>query len=327
MALPLDLARHIQNGTPSEAWQYVLDYAWGVCAEPIAIDHPAKDVMKRDRKLYPLDLYLSTAAYDLWAQMENSAPRNSQALASWWSQTGTGRAVLILDALSLREIPWILHAAPKMGYTVHSARVHVSEMPGETTPFAKALGFAQRSSLEANGAGSSHCFPGAMTECVGIPWADAAAYVTSHPDFVLWHHWPDNRVDSGDANLDSLAKEAAQQLGSKDFWYLVQRLTTGRRLVITSDHGYAATGHFPNTDDEDQAKYLQQIFKKGRVATSGHSGPWLPPLDLQIHSEHGDRWLVLGRRKWKLQSGAKPLAHGGLSILEVAVPFIELSRP
>ena len=38
-------------------------------------------------------------------------------------------------------------------------------------------------------------------------------------------------------------KDAAQQLSSDDFWAFVERLATGRRLVITSDHGYAATSH------------------------------------------------------------------------------------
>lgn len=327
MALSLDLVRRIQTGTPEKAWQTILGYAWSVCAGPITIDPPAKEVMRRERELYALDLYLATASYDLWAQMEHFAPRNSHALGSWWGQHGPGRAVLILDALSLREVPWMLHAAPKLGFTVHAAQVHVSEMPGETTPFAKALGFAQRSSLESNRSGSGHCFPGAKTESIGIPWAEAASYVPSEPDFVLWHHWPDDRVDSGNASLESLAKEAAQQLGSKDFWYLVERLTTGRRLVITSDHGYAATGHFPLTEDEGQAKYLQQSFKSGRIANGGSTGPWTPPLDLQVHSEHGDRRLVLGRRKWRSPAGYPALAHGGLSILEVAVPFIELSRP
>ena len=327
MALSLDLVRQVQSEAPDKAWQTILEFAWNVCAQPITIDPPTKEVMRRERELYALDLYLATAGYDLWAQMEGSAPRNSRALASWWTQHGPGRAILILDALSLREVPWILQTAPELGFKVHAARVNVSEMPGETTPFAKALGFAQRSSLESNGGGSGSCFHGAKTESLGLPWAEAAAYVPSDPDFVLWHHWPDDRVDSGTTSLEGLAKEAAQQLRSKDFWYLLERLTTGRRLVITSDHGYAATGHFPLTEDENQAKYLQQTFKGGRLANVGPPGPWMPPLDLQIHSEFGDRRLVLGRRKWKSPSGYPALAHGGLSILEVAVPFIELSRP
>lgn len=329
MPLPLDLTLRIQSEPPEAAWRAVLAHAWGVCSEPISISSPTGEVMRRERDLYSLDLYLATAGYDLWFAMEGAAPRNAQALVSWWAEGGAGRAVLILDGLSLREAPWILHGASKLGYTVQPAQVHVSEIPPETTPFAKALGFAQRSSLESNGSGVGHSFPGARTECVGIPWEEAAAYVTSAPDFVLWHHWPDSRVHAGDnsASLEGLAKEAAKQLNGEAFWHLIQRLTTGRRLVITSDHGYAATGHFPNTEDQDQSKYLQQCFKSSRLAHGGAGGPWLPPLDLSIESTHGQHRLVLGRRKWKSPGGYPALAHGGLSIFEVAVPFIELSRP
>jgi hypothetical protein len=35
--------------------------------------------------------------------------------------------------------------------------------------------------------------------------------------------------------------------------------------------------------------------------------------------------LVLGRRQWTIQGGYPTLAHGGLSLLEVAVPYIELT--
>src|SRR5689334_12466023 len=115
MALPLDLTRQIQSETPDKAWRTILNYAWSVCAEPIAIDQPTKEVMRRERELYALDLYLATVGYDLWPLMESCAPRNTHALASWWSQRSPGRAVLILDALSLREVPWILEAAAKLG--------------------------------------------------------------------------------------------------------------------------------------------------------------------------------------------------------------------
>jgi len=99
MALPLDLARRIQSARPGEAWKTILDYAWSVCAEPITIDSPTKEVMRRERELYPLDLYLATAGYDLWPQMESCAPRNTKALASWWSQGGPD--VIIRDTTIL----------------------------------------------------------------------------------------------------------------------------------------------------------------------------------------------------------------------------------
>lgn len=43
-------------------------------------------------------------------------------------------------------------------------------------------------------------------------------------------------------------------------------------------------------------------------------------------SAYGRHLDVNGRRKWRSQGGYPTLIHGGLSILEVAVPFIELRR-
>jgi len=34
----------------------------------------------------------------------------------------------------------------------------------------------------------------------------------------------------------------------------------------------------------------------------------------------------LGRKKWKSQGGYPTLTHGGLSLLEMAVPYLELSK-
>jgi hypothetical protein len=154
--------------------------------------------------------------------------------------------------------------------------------------------------------------------------------IGSEPHWVLWHHWPDNRVhnlgEKAGAGLDKLALEAAEKLTSDDFWALVERLTTGRRLVITSDHGYAASSLFADADGE-QAKYLKTAFKNGRWADATDAmGNWNPPIDLVLNSRQGRYRYVLGRRRWKGHSGYPTLTHGGLSLLEVASPFIELSR-
>ena len=117
-------------------------------------------------------------------------------------------------------------------------------------------------------------------------------------------------------------------LNSGDFWALVERLTTGRRLVVTADHGYAASGLFPDTVDAEQAAYLRNRFSSGRSALSETSpSRWAPPIDLTLDTPRGRQALVLGRRKWKSPGGYPTLTHGGLSLLEVAVPFLELSRP
>ena len=52
----------------------------------------------------------------------------------------------------------------------------------------------------------------------------------------------------------------------------------------------------------------------------------MPPISLCLITEHGTNQFALGRRKWRSHGGYPTMAHGGLSLLEVAVPFIEISK-
>jgi hypothetical protein len=285
--------------------------------------------VRRDREVADLDLFLATAGWDLWDHYEDSVPRTSDALADWWTTRSAGRAVLILDALSLREVPWLLVGAEARGFTVHSARPTGAELPADTTPFAKALGFAQRSSLSANGAGAMHRLPGARKECTNITWEDCAPFVGAEADWVLWHEWPDEDVhdfaDAGEGMRPLIAK-AAEYFEGDAFWTLVGRLAEGRRLIITSDHGYAASEMFPDAG-ADHADYLKRTYRSGRCTSStDQRAAWVPPIDLRLETRHGSHLFVNGRRKWKSAGGYPTLTHGGLSVLEVAVPFIELSK-
>ena len=330
MPLPLALARTLLTSTPADAWRAIFAHALEIAYAPLSITGAAGEVTRRDREIGALDLFLATSGWDLWTEFEATTERTSDRLVEWWNERKKNRAVLILDGLSLRELPWIIQGAKDRGYTVHSARVTASELPGETNSFAHALGLAGRAALENNGAGSGFRLKKARTETLNTPWADAAKAIGSQPDWVLWHHWPDDRLhdlSTAGQGIEKLTALAAAELSSDGFWSLVERLTTGRRLVITSDHGYAATGLFPDAP-EDQGKHLKEVFKSGRCASSNKGGasPWIPPVQLLLTTKHGATRLALGRRKWKSQGGYPTLTHGGLSILEVASPFVELTR-
>ena len=147
MTLPLQLVQTLQNAEPNDAWAAVFEHAWELCSQSLAPGQAVAEVLKRDRSLANVDHYLATAGWDLWSHFEATVPRTSQELAGWWSKHSPGRAVLILDALSMREAPWILHQAEERGFVVHQARPTGAELPADTTPFAKALGFGQRSAL------------------------------------------------------------------------------------------------------------------------------------------------------------------------------------
>jgi hypothetical protein len=328
--LPLALLDDLTTQPAKQAWSSIFAHAWEICSPPLKVGNAANEVTRRDRETAALDLFLAASGWDLWIEYENSVTRTAEELAQWWAAQSGGRAVLILDGLSLREVPWLLQGAAAHGYQVASARVTAAELPAATTPFANALGFGQRSSLENNSAGGAHRLPGARTEAVRIPWADCVKLIGSEPNWVLWHHWPDvccHEWSEAGQGLAMLTSEAAAQLTSEPFWQLVERLSTGRRLVITSDHGYAASGLFGDTAADDQARYLKELFKSGRNAPATEvESPWVPPVDLAIESRHGRYRYTVGRRKWKSQGGYPTLTHGGLSVLEVASPFVELTR-
>ena len=329
MVLPYEPVQTLHSCSSKRAWDEIFQYAWKTCTRSFGDTRPEAEVTRRDRAVGEIDLFLATAGWDLWAYYEADTPRASLALQNWWESTSNGRAVLILDALSLRECPWILQEAPKRGFEVISARPTGAELPADTTPFAKALGFGQRSSLNNNGAGSTHKLPGARTESADIAWRDCADQVGAEPDWVFWHHWPDHRLHEHDdpgKGLTTLVREVRESLTGDDFWALVERLATGRRLLITADHGYAASGLFPDSTKEETA-YLKRVFKSGRWESKCEShGAWVPPIDLSLDTDHGKNVFVNGRRKWKSSGGYPTLTHGGLSVLEVAVPFIELSK-
>jgi len=335
MPMPLALLRQLQVSSPSCAWESLFEHAWNVCSAPLHYEKAPSEVTRRDADLGAADLFLATAGWDLWRSYEAVVPRTADLLVSWWADRDAGRAVLVLDAMSLREVPWLITGATERGYTVHKARATGAELPADTTPFAQALGFGNRSALQNNGGAALGRLPGAVTDSTGLPWEDCSAQLNASQNWLLWHHWPDARLHdlSGPGHgLAALAREAAEKLCSESFWALVHSLTTGRRLVITADHGYAASGHFPDTADSAQSQYLKDRFKSGRWAAFADleqptEGTWVPPLDLHLKTAHADAVFSLGRRKWRSPGGYPTLTHGGLSLLEVAVPFIELSRP
>ena len=330
MPIAQELLQSVTNGSPNEAWKCITDHLWQEFSAPFPGAASDALLVKRDRNLTELDNVLSGSAWELWEHFEKVVPHTSSEIVEFWTRIQGGKAVLILDGLSLRESPWIVAQAIERGYTIHQACALGSELPADTTPFAKSLGFSQRSSLENNGAGSAHKLKGATTATCNLPWKECVDFVGAQESFVFWHHWPDERLHSlagPGLGLHKLAKETHAGLTSDDFWLLVERLSTGRRLVITGDHGYAASGLFPDLSDKDQVAYMKSLFKSGRSATSNEGdGCWVPPIDLRLTTSHGTHQYVLGRRKWKSAGGYPTLTHSGLSLLEVFVPFIELSK-
>jgi len=325
---PKSLAE-LLGSEPKQAWDGVFAELWERLSKPVEGDI-ASEMVRRDKEIEGLDLVLSSSTWDLWPNFESCAPKTSDALIHFWNNAPGSKAVLVLDALSLRESPWLLQEAAKRGFKVHRSQATGSALPSDTTSFAKELGMSQRSSMTA-GKVSSLKLADAATALFNQHWKECADTLPNHPNLFVWHEWPDSLMHdlSGPGpGLRQLAEDAKTVLTSDDFWAFVERLATGRRLVITADHGYAASGQFSDVLDQEQKEYFQKVFGAERFASSSDktASNWLPPMDIPLTTARGDYRFALGRRAWSVQGGRKNLSHGGISLLEVAVPFIELSR-
>lgn len=292
-------------------------------------DSPMQEIIKREKAMVGLETIIAGAAWDLWCSFENSVPKTAKLIQNFWDSDVNGKAVLIIDGLSMREMPFLIDQGNSRGYTIIQSTVSSSALPSDTTFFAKSLGFSSRAELSNNGAGKNHFLNGAVTDCVDLPWEDCVNLISSEPNWVLWHTKFDDLIHEYKGpgkGIRELCKKSEEFFTSDAFWKLIERLSNGRKIVITSDHGYASTGDFLNISGE-QGDYLKATFKNQRYTKSGQrNGDSIPPLNITLKSDNGEFQYVLGRRKWKSSGGYPTLAHGGLSLMETLVPFIELSK-
>jgi len=272
------------------------------------------------------DRLLSETAWELWNSYPNAAPKTSQQLKEWCTAASSaGRAVLVLDALSLREMPWLLGGAQARDIQPTDIRITGAEVPTDTDQFARALGMPSRSHLAGNGAPASFDLFRAKsyTDVIRMPFEDSVGIIPQEANVFLWHTWLDDLIHVHKKLPDQIYKAASTTLQGDGFWKFVNRMRQGRRLVITSDHGYAVSKLFSSEEiDPDVIDKLREAFGATRYKKA--NGPWqtrfMPPI-VMSHNEH---YVVMGQRKWKVQGGFPHVCHGGLSLLEAAVPFIEL---
>jgi hypothetical protein len=160
------------------------------------------------------------------------------------------------------------------------------------------------------------------TDVTNLPFADVAATIRPSRNLLLWHTWLDDRLhecagqNHGPA---AMQQDAVAKFASDGFCKLVDAMRQGRSLVVTSDHGYAVSKLFA---DEQTDPQLKETFGAKRYARD--EGSWqprhLPPL---VHRENG-YLIVMGQRRWNVAGGFPKLCHGGMTLLEAVVPYIEL---
>lgn len=303
----------LDSQSPQDAWAEIFS---AMTALSRASSSPAA---LHDATVIP-DRLLTEAAWELWEAFPAHAEKTSGNLKGW--AVGSGKAVLILDALSLRELPILMGAAEARGMQQVQVKVTGSECPSTTDHFAKSLGLPSRSALANDGKpGTFALFGGnCYTDVVSLPFEDCT--VPPSPNLVIWHSWLDDLIHLQQKLPDQIASIATSTLQSDGFWDFINRLRQGRGLIITSDHGYAVSKRFSSeVEDPDAIEILRKTF--GASRNKAVSEPWqkrfMPPIVMTNNNQH----VVMGQRKWKVQGGFPHVCHGGMSLLEVAVPYME----
>ncbi|MBN1547396.1 MAG: hypothetical protein JW902_12125 [Syntrophaceae bacterium] len=304
---------------PAEAWAGIFK---GLLDCASATPSP----VELHKQTIPADRLLSEASWELWKSYSASASITSTKLVSWCKESvQSGKAVLILDALSLNELPLILGGARNKNSAPSKVSITGSEIPSDTDSFARALGVPSRSSFQNNRAPSGFkLFKGAFfTEVFAHPFADCCGLIPPAKNVFIWHTWLDDMIHLYKKTPDQIHSAAIAAFQSDDFWKFINTLRQGRTLVITGDHGYTNSRLFSSEETEQEnIEAFRNTFSASRYASIRE--PWnhscMPPCVLSTDDYH----VIMGQKKWKVQGGFPALCHGGLTLLEVAVPFIEI---
>jgi hypothetical protein len=243
----------------------IVDHAVEVASKPLAV----ANALQRGRQARPrnrrLDLFLSSSGWDLWRAFGGSVERTSDRLARWWAEPFSAKALLILDGLSCANCRGCcrgqgarLHPSRGWRPRFRAARRNrrICPRPWLRQPQQAPEQWRRSQRTAATGADGNR-----RSAVEGLRNPDRQRAQSSLLAPLARRQaarWLRRRPGAG-----AVDARCAEQLTSDDFWAFVERLATGRRLVITSDHGYAATGYFPDADGE-VGQFLKQTFSSGR---------------------------------------------------------------
>jgi hypothetical protein len=233
-------------------------------------------------------------------------------------------AVVLLDGLSLREIPMILRLAEEEGRRVAEVGMATAAAPSETFDFIE-----QR--LKVGRIGPSQ-LPGRQSlREIGVE-----AFYYDHegqrhqlsadsPSLCLWSAFPDQTYQDSGARFANHFAELHRRLEA--VWRnTVQAVPAERTILVTSDHGYVFFGagcsaHRDNATIRPLTEWLGG--ERWRRLDPGEE-PLMHP-DLTVIPHHRVA-MIRGRVQTHPPGPASSrlYKHGGLSLMEMLTPWIVL---
>ena len=232
-------------------------------------------------------------------------------------------AIVIFDGASLREIPLFLQLAGQSGYSIVEQAVSYAALPSNTVDFVhqRLLGkpvapneLPHRKDLKEKGIRTLYYDAPIRTQQI----------VNDSKPLLLWSAFPDvTYKDSGARFVRHFAE--LLPLFETVWKNTVMQVPHGYRVIISSDHGYIFFGAgLESIRPGDVCELIDQERSKCFAADEP-----LPADDPDLQILRDRRVAMLrGRIKNRPQgpSGNRLYRHGGLSLMEMLVPWIVLEK-
>lgn len=278
---------------------------------------------KGESEVNELEEVISHAADRMYHELIDDAPKSHNVINILEGDELS--ALVVFDGLSLREIPFLMSLAQKSHFFIREIGTALSALPSESVSFIE-----QRLKLNA-------IAPSQLPINKELKERNISAYYYDNPNrrqtldnrnknFLLWSAFPDNTYADSDARFPQHFEQMHSLLETA--WInIVQQIPRGRKIVITSDHGYVYFGH--------GLSFLRSNAEI-RCLTEVLAGERFLKLDDECSKplNHPDLMYVFDRKvaviKGRVQThpcgkgSGRLYKHGGLSIMEMLVPWIEL---
>ena len=272
-----------------------------------------------------LEELIATGAQEIWGELAADS-QSAPALKTWLGLDAPlplpqPRAAVVFDGLSLREFPLLLNLAEDSGFRVKAAAAVATCLPTETMDYVEQRVIGTRLG------------PSQLPGRAELAQRNVEAFYLEHPTsrytptegcgVLLWSTYPDRLFKDDAARTEALFGNFHRNHIPTIWKNSVQAVPRGLPIVVTSDHGYIFLGaSLEATRTSDAANLLGQArFKE--FAPDDIFPQWNP--DLQLLPERRVA-LLRGRLRTrpKGDSSRKLFHHGGFSLMEVLVPWIEL---
>lgn len=234
------------------------------------------------------------------------------------------KAVCLFDGLSLREIPMILNLATKSGFKTTLVDTALAAIPSETKDYLDRelpCGKISPSQLPTRGElrekGIAAIYSGNYSQPISGEYKGRP--------LLVWSSFPDETYRDSGARFENHFSNLHLHLETA-WMNTVQQIKSKKKIIITSDHGYVFFGtgmDFVRTPSE--MTLLNQYFGNDRNAYLDLH-PFPPQSDDVFIVPLRNIALIKGRVKTRSTGTAstKLYKHGGLSLMEMITPWIEL---